>query len=366
MGGPSGLLRGLGDRLAGMSAARRWGAGASVVWTVVVVGYAIGFSTAVVGTTRAMLFLDTMFFLMALVLPLLLVWLAVWLAEEMERQRQVVAALAEVASPLIDALVATRAALEANVPASPGAIGQVVHAAVVGARGPDLGPQVDRVLAGQARVEVMLQRLAARQAEPAKVEPAPEPAKVEPAPRPAAPEAASEPAAPPAPEAEPAPPPDAAGPDWATLVRALDFPRDAEDAQGFEALRAVLRHPGLAQMLQAAEDVLNLLSQEAVYVDELPMDPVDPAAWRRFVAGTRGAEVAAVGGIHDQRALELTRGLMQSDTIFRDTALFFQRRFDAVLGEFAADADDTGLTELAGTRSGRAFMLLVRLSGSLD
>ena len=33
---------------------------------------------------------------------------------------------------------------------------------------------------------------------------------------------------------------------------------------------------------------------------------------------------------------------MKSDTIFRDTALFFQRRFDGVLAEFAADADDAG------------------------
>ena len=57
---------------------------------------------------------------------------------------------------------------------------------------------------------------------------------------------------------------------------------------------------------------------------------------------------------------------MKSDTIFRDTALFFQRRFDAVLTEFAAGAGDAELVELAGTRSGRAFMLLARLSGSLD
>jgi hypothetical protein len=162
---------------------------------------------------------------------------------------------------------------------------------------------------------------------------------------------------------EAAPP---ARPAWADLVRALDFPRDADDAEGFRALRGALRHDGLAQMLQAAEDVLNLLSQEGVYVDELPMQPVDPAAWRRFMAGTRGPEVAAVGGIHDPRALELTRGLMRADTIFRDTALFFQRRFDAVLTEFAADTADDQLVELAGTRCGRAFMLLARLNGSLD
>ena len=106
------------------------------------------------------------------------------------------------------------------------------------------------------------------------------------------------------------------------------------------------------------------MSQEGVYVDELAMDPVDPVAWRRFMAGVRGAEVAAVGGIRDPQALETARRLTQSDSIFRDSALFFQRRFDGVLREFAAAAKDAELIELVGTRSGRAFMLLARLSGS--
>jgi hypothetical protein len=149
-------------------------------------------------------------------------------------------------------------------------------------------------------------------------------------------------------------------------VRALDFPRTAEDREGFRALKAALRHPGLAQMLQAAEDVLNLLSQEGVFVDTLEMAPVDTAAWRRFMSGVRGAEVQGLGGIRDEKAIEVARRLMGSDSIFRDTALFFQRRFDRVLVEFGKDASDAELVEIAGTRSGRAFMLLVRLSGSLD
>jgi hypothetical protein len=57
---------------------------------------------------------------------------------------------------------------------------------------------------------------------------------------------------------------------------------------------------------------------------------------------------------------------MKTDSIFRDTALFFQRRFDGILSEFCADAGDAGIEEVAATRSGRAFMLLARLSGSLD
>ena len=54
-------------------------------------------------------------------------------------------------------------------------------------------------------------------------------------------------------------------------------------------------------MLQSAEDVLNLLSQEGVYVDDLAMAPVDVAAWRRFMAGVRGPEIAGLGGISDAR-----------------------------------------------------------------
>ena len=74
--------------------------------------------------------------------------------------------------------------------------------------------------------------------------------------------------------------------------------------------------------------------------------------------------MAAVGGIRDDRALEAARALTKSDPIFRDTALFFQRRFDVVLSEFAAASSDARIAELAVTRSGRAFMLLGRLSGS--
>jgi hypothetical protein len=177
----------------------------------------------------------------------------------------------------------------------------------------------------------------------------------------------------PAPAAAPAEPlpllPDTeapARPVWDDLVRALDFPRDAEDQDGFRALRSALRHHGLAQMLQAAEDVLNLLAQEGVFVDELPMEPVEAHAWRGFIRGVRGPKIAGLGGIRDPRALEAARGLMKSDSIFRDSALFFQRRFDGVLGEFAADADDARLEALAATRSGRAFMLLARLNGSLE
>jgi hypothetical protein len=241
---------------------------------------------------------------------------------------------------------------------------------MLGTRGPDPTGHLERLLAAQTRLEAAVQRLAAQVAAP-RPEPAEPPAPQPPAPP--APAALAPAAQPPAAQPAPAEPlpllPEAepgASPDWSELVRALDFPRDADDHEGFRALRAALRHHGLAQMLQAAEDVLNLLSQEGIFVDELAIDPPDTAAWRRFIAGVRGPEVAGLGAVRDPRALEVARGLAKADSIFRDTALFFQRRFDAVLQEFAGEATDAQLAEIANTRSGRAFMLFVRLSGSLD
>jgi hypothetical protein len=289
-----------------------------------------------------------------------LLWLAAFLADELARQRELMVALAEVAG----ALVAPRQTQPAAAP-SPSAdtVQRAVQAALVGMRSPDM----ERLHSSQARIELALRKLSLAAARPAPAA-APEPL--------AAP---SETAAPPpvdAPLAEPVgPEPEppasdapaaAAPPAWPDLIRALDFPRDADDGEGFRALRAALRHHGLAQVLQAAEDVLNLLSQEGVFVDELEVDPVDPAGWRRFMAGVRGPEVAGLGAVRDPRALDAARRLMASDSIFRDSALFFQRRFDRLLTEFGGDAGEAEIEELAGTRSGRAFMLLVRLSGSLD
>jgi len=354
-------MRNLGKRFAALPRYRRWAAGASLGWAVLVVAYGIGFfSVAAGGQGRGTLFLDAMFFLVALTVPLVLTWLAAWLAEELERQRELIAALAGATAPLLAELAAAREALDRHGPAAPEAIQRAVQAALLGMRPPDPSTALDRLQGGQARIEAALQRLAPADRPVPVATPAPEAPPPEPKPA-EGPVSADEPAPP-----EPAETQAPVRPEWPDLVRALDFPRDADDRDGFRALRTALRHHGLAQVLQAAEDVLNLLSQEGVFVDELPMDPVDTAAWRRFMAGVRGPEVAGLGGIRDPRALDAARGLMATDSIFRDSSLFFQRRFDRVLSEFGAGATDREIDDLAATRSGRAFMLLVRLSGSLD
>lgn len=151
------------------------------------------------------------------------------------------------------------------------------------------------------------------------------------------------------------------------IVRALNFPQNAEDTDGFAVLRQALASRDLAQLLQAAEDCLNFLSQDALYMDDLLIAPASADDWRAFAKGGRArASLLPMQGIRDEEALAQVRTRMRADPIFRDTALVLQRRFDDFLTVFAAEADDSELLDLMNTRTGRAFVLFAQVNGSLD
>jgi len=148
-----------------------------------------------------------------------------------------------------------------------------------------------------------------------------------------------------------------------TLIRALHFPETPEDAAGFEALRAALRHPPSAKVVQAAQDLLTALSKDGIYMDDLIPDRARPDTWRRFARGERGREVSALGGIRDRAALALSARRMREEPIFRDTAHHFLRAFDQTLARIEPEATDAELARLSETRSARAFMLVGRVTG---
>ncbi|KUJ76409.1 hypothetical protein AVO45_11460 [Ruegeria marisrubri] len=150
------------------------------------------------------------------------------------------------------------------------------------------------------------------------------------------------------------------------FIRALNFPETTEDTEGFAALRRALKDRKASQLIQAAQDVLTLLSQEGIYMDDLRPDMARPEVWRQFAQGTRGRAVAALGGIHDRSSLALTAGRMKQDPIFRDAAHHFLRRFDQMIIDFEPEASDAELTALGETRTARAFMLLGRVAGTFD
>ncbi len=150
----------------------------------------------------------------------------------------------------------------------------------------------------------------------------------------------------------------------ADFLRAINFPENGEDKEGFRALRRALHDRQTAQLITAAQDILSLLAQEGIYMDDLNPDRARPEIWRRFARGERGRAIAALGGVRDRSSLALVAGRMRTDPAFRDTAHHFLRRFDDMLIGFERNASDAELAELSDTRTARAFMLLGRVAGS--
>lgn len=152
----------------------------------------------------------------------------------------------------------------------------------------------------------------------------------------------------------------------ADFIRAVNFPENAEDRAGFAALRRALKDREAARLIQSAQDILTLLSQDGIYMDDLRPDRARPDIWRQFAHGERGRAVAMIGGIRDRSCLALTAGRMRQDPIFRDTSHHFLRQFDKTFSSFEVDATDAEIAEISDTRTARAFMLLGRVSGTFD
>lgn len=150
------------------------------------------------------------------------------------------------------------------------------------------------------------------------------------------------------------------------LVRAVNFPENADDAEGFDALRRALADRKVAHLIQAAQDVLTLLAQDGIYMDDLRPDRARPEIWRSFAQGMRGRPVAALGGIRDRSSLALTAGRMRQDAVFRDAAHHFLRRFDDVISALEPILSDADLARIGDTRTAHAFMLLGRVTGTFD
>jgi len=150
------------------------------------------------------------------------------------------------------------------------------------------------------------------------------------------------------------------------FIRAMNFPENEDDAEGFRTLRRALQDREVSRMIRASQDVLTLLSQEGIYMDDLRPDRPRAETWRRFAHGERGPAVAGLGGIRDRSCLALANGRMKQDAVFRDAAHHFLRQFDTVLTKFEPNAADEDLAAMGETRTARAFMLLGRIAGTFD
>jgi len=152
----------------------------------------------------------------------------------------------------------------------------------------------------------------------------------------------------------------------ADFIKAMNFPENEHDKDGFRTLRRALEDPATERLIRGSQDILTLLSQDGIYMDDLRPDRARPEIWRRFAAGERGRAIAALGGIRDRSSLALAAGRMKKDPVFRDATHHFLRHFDRTFMEFEKNASDADIIDLANTRTARAFMLLGRVTGTFD
>lgn len=148
------------------------------------------------------------------------------------------------------------------------------------------------------------------------------------------------------------------------FIKALNFPENAEDQDGFRALRRALQDRATAELVRSSQDVLTMLSHDGIYMDDLRPDRARPEVWRKFAQGERGRSIAGLGGVRDRTCLALTAARMREDQIFRDAAHHFLRRFDKTFAAFESGANDADIVQLSDTRTARAFMLLGRVTGT--
>jgi hypothetical protein len=150
------------------------------------------------------------------------------------------------------------------------------------------------------------------------------------------------------------------------LIKALNFPDDANDTEGFRVLRRAFNDHTTSKLLRSAQDVLTMLSEDGIFTDDLRVEKPAASAWRSFAKGARGKDVAALGMVRDRTALSLSNTRLKNDVAFRETVHIFLTQFDAILSEFEETAEDNELTEMGKTRSAIAFMLLGRVSGAFN
>lgn len=149
---------------------------------------------------------------------------------------------------------------------------------------------------------------------------------------------------------------------WDMLLRALNFPNDENDLEGFTALNLARENNTIFQFLQVSEDFLNLLAQDGIYLDDLKIDPPSVKAWVNFINNKQNEHCKKLTCSGIDEHIKTLKIRLKSDVVFRDTALMLMRRFDKLLQDRLESAEDHQIFKIADTRSGKAFLVVGKIS----
>ncbi len=148
------------------------------------------------------------------------------------------------------------------------------------------------------------------------------------------------------------------------IALALDFARSPDDRQAIAAMRRCLADPDLARLIRAAQDAIVLMGQAGLYAGDVVPVPGRIDLWRRFAAGERGRDFAALAPRGEAEIFALASDRLREDEVLRDAVHHFLRRFDAMLGRVVPLSDDATVQALVAGTSGRTFALMARAVGT--
>ena len=151
---------------------------------------------------------------------------------------------------------------------------------------------------------------------------------------------------------------------WDLILKALHFPKDKNDLPGFSALDITRQNNTFSELLQVSEDFLNLIAQDGIYLDDLEIEPPPVEAWLNFISVDQNRNKKRLNCVGIDRQIKRLKSRIKLDAIFRDTSLMLMRRFDILLRDHLKLADDDQIFKIAETRSGKAFLIVGKLSDS--
>ena len=149
---------------------------------------------------------------------------------------------------------------------------------------------------------------------------------------------------------------------WDLLLKALHFPNDANDTIGFEALNIARKDNLVLELLRVSEDFLNLLAHDGIYLDDLTVEAPSVEAWRNFINTDKKVSYKKLSCIGIDESIKKLKIRAKMDAVFRDTALMLFRRFDKLLRDRAETAEDHQIFKISATRSGKAFLIVGKIS----
>lgn len=147
----------------------------------------------------------------------------------------------------------------------------------------------------------------------------------------------------------------------ADLVRALNFPVNAEDEAGFQALRLALADPRTAPLIQSALAVLTVLWQDGLDRPDWQMVPSDTSLWRQIAAGTGVQETDVT---LDPAGLAQTAQRLQADPAFRAASGRLLDSFHRTMAAVGQTASDGDLGQIGDTRTAWAFLICASAAGA--